>query len=102
MWFIKSKFVCADETVIEEIESANSMLYSNNNYNRKVDKWYDIILNINNWESSNYYKFPYPNSKECFYINDTELKLKLIETILKHKNEQDDNNRSFVIERYNE
>jgi hypothetical protein len=102
MWFIKSKFVCADETVIEEIESANSMLYSNNNYNRKVDKWYDIILNINDWEISNYYKFPYPNSKECFYINDTELKLKLIETILKHKNEQDDNNRSFVIERYNE
>jgi hypothetical protein len=37
--------------------------------------------------------------ENCFQ-NDAELKLRIIETILKYKNEQDGKNRSFVIEKY--
>ena len=88
MWFIKSKYVGEDETVIEEIESATSKKYSNYNYNRKVTKWYDIIKNISVWEDTNNYKYPSPNSQDLEYIRDNDLQLRIIEAILKYKNYQ--------------
>jgi hypothetical protein len=101
MWFQKSKYVGDDETVIEELESATSEMYSELNFNRKVDKWYDIIINIDTWENTKYYKYPHEDSTTKYqFIRDTQLKLKMIETILNHKNEQDSKNRSFVIEKY--
>jgi hypothetical protein len=102
MWFIKSKYVGEDETIIEEIESATSLIYSIYNYNRKVTKWYDIIKYISVWEDTDNYKYPYPNDKELQYIGDNELQLEIIDTILKYKNKQDGKNRSFVIEKYEE
>ena len=89
MWFIKSKYVGEDETVIEEIESATSKKYSEFNYNRKVTKWYDIIKNISVWEDTNNYKYPYANDKDIQYIRDNDLQLRIIQETLKYKNEQD-------------
>jgi hypothetical protein len=87
MWFIKSKFVGDQDTYTEELENVIikyvdiDIHFIEFKYNRRVSKWYDIVM------------------ENCFQ-NDAELKLRIIETILKYKNEQDGKNRSFVIEKY--
>jgi hypothetical protein len=82
MWFIKSKFVGDQDTFTEELESATDIKYVEMKYHRRVSKWYDIVM------------------ENGYFTGDAELKLRIIETILKYKNEQDGKNRSFVIEKY--
>ena len=84
MWFIKSKFVGDQDTFTEELENATSEQFAEFKFERRVDEWYDLI--------TKYYLLDIHNNKQ--------LRLRIIETILKYKNEQDGINRSFVIEKY--
>ena len=90
MLFIKSKFVVTnipfDKSThfTEELENATSEQFAEFKFEWRVDKWYDLITG---YYSSEIYK-------------DKQLRLLIIETILKYKNEQDGKNRSFVIEKY--
>ena len=84
MWFIKSKFVGDQYTFTEELESATDDMYVKIKYHDRVSKWYDIVMG------------------NGYFTGDAELKLKIIDIILKHKNEQDGKNRSFEIEKYEE
>ena len=86
MWFIKSKFVGDQETFTEELENATDNNYGDFKFKRRVDRWYDLI--------TGYYLLDIHDDKQ--------LRLRIIETILKYKNEQDGKNRSFVIEKYEE
>ena len=82
MWFIKSKFVGDQYTFTEELESATDDMYVKIKYHDRVSKWYDIVMGNE------------------YFTGDAELKLRIIQTILKYKNEQDGKNISFVIEKY--
>ena len=84
MWFIKSKFVGDQETFTEELENATNEQFAEFKYIRRVDEWYDLI--------TKYYSSDIHDDKQ--------LRLIIVETILKYKNEQDGKNRSFVIEKY--
>jgi len=82
MWFIKSKFEGEQGNFTEELENASDEQYSQMKYKRRVEKWLDILT-------------------KCYCKpDDVELQLKIIDTILKHKNDSDNKNRSFTIERY--
>ena len=84
MWIIKSKFVDKKDIFVEELQNATSEQIAEFKFEQKVDEWYDLITKYNLLDIQ----------------NNKQLRLRIIETILKYKNEQDGKNRSFVIEKY--
>jgi len=82
MWviIIKLKFVEDQNTCTEELESATyDMNVSRIRYHDRVSKWYHAVIG------------------NKYFIVDAELKLKIINIIFKHKNEQDCKIISFLI-----
>ena len=43
MWFIKSKFVGDQNTFTEEFENATDNNYGEMKFERRVDRWYELI-----------------------------------------------------------